>query len=53
MIMYDANNDVRQILTNGQTLPEPGPQVGALVVRAIGGRMGRRRLSGQHRRVSR
>ena len=25
VIMYNANNDVRQILTNGQTLPEPGP----------------------------
>ena len=24
-IMYNANNDVRQILTNGQTLPEVGP----------------------------
>jgi hypothetical protein len=27
VIMYDANNDVRQILTNGQTLPEMGPQL--------------------------
>ncbi len=25
VIMYNANNDVRQILTNGQTLPEVGP----------------------------
>jgi hypothetical protein len=25
--MYNANNDVRQILTNGQTLPEVGPQL--------------------------
>src|SRR3954469_18628983 len=27
VIMYNANNDVRQILTNGQTLPEVGPQL--------------------------
>ena len=27
VIMYNANNDVRQILTNGQTLPETGPQL--------------------------
>jgi len=27
VIMYNANNDVRQILTNGQTLPEMGPQL--------------------------
>jgi hypothetical protein len=25
--MYNANNDVRQILTNGQPLPEMGPQL--------------------------
>src|SRR5262249_55081886 len=27
VIMYNANNDVRQILTNGQPLPEVGPQL--------------------------
>jgi len=27
VIMYNANNDVRQILTNGQTLPEVGPRL--------------------------
>jgi hypothetical protein len=27
VIMYNANNDVREILTNGQTLPEVGPQL--------------------------
>jgi hypothetical protein len=27
VIMYNANNDVRQILTNGQTLPEVGPSL--------------------------
>ena len=27
VIMYNANNDVRQILTNGQALPELGPQL--------------------------
>jgi hypothetical protein len=27
VIMYNANNDVRQILTNGQTLPTPGPDL--------------------------
>ena len=27
VIMYNANNDVRQILTNGQRLPEVGPQL--------------------------
>jgi hypothetical protein len=27
VIMYNANNDVRQILTNGQTLPELGPNL--------------------------
>ena len=27
VIMYNANNDVRQILTNGQALPEMGPQL--------------------------
>ncbi len=27
VIMYNANNDVRQILTNGQELPEVGPQL--------------------------
>jgi hypothetical protein len=27
VIMYNANNDVRQILTNGQKLPEMGPQL--------------------------
>src|SRR5215813_9767972 len=27
VIMYNANNDVRQILTNGQTLPVVGPQL--------------------------
>ena len=27
VIMYNANNDVRQILTNGQSLPEVGPQL--------------------------
>jgi hypothetical protein len=27
VIMYNANNDVRQILTNGQPLPEPGPEL--------------------------
>ncbi|MEP6962630.1 MAG: hypothetical protein ABI995_11170 [Acidobacteriota bacterium] len=27
VIMYNANNDVRQILTNGQALPEVGPQL--------------------------
>lgn len=27
VIMYNANNDVRQILTGGQTLPEIGPQL--------------------------
>ena len=27
VIMYNANNDVRQILTNGQTLPEVGPEL--------------------------
>jgi len=27
VIMYNANNDVRQILTNGQPLPEMGPQL--------------------------
>jgi hypothetical protein len=27
VIMYNANNDVRQILTNGQTLPTVGPQL--------------------------
>ena len=27
VIMYNANNDVRQILTNGQTLPEVGPDL--------------------------
>lgn len=27
VIMYNANNDVRQILTNGQTLPPVGPQL--------------------------
>src|SRR5579862_5917800 len=27
VIMYNANNDVRQILLNGQTLPEMGPQL--------------------------
>ena len=27
VIMYNANNDVRQILTNGQPLPEQGPQL--------------------------
>ena len=27
VIMYNANNDVRQILMNGQTLPEVGPEL--------------------------
>jgi hypothetical protein len=27
VIMYNANNDVRQILTNGQTPPEVGPEL--------------------------
>jgi hypothetical protein len=27
VIMYNANNDVRQILTNGQTLPKVGPEL--------------------------
>jgi hypothetical protein len=27
VILYNANNDVRQILTNGQTLPTVGPQL--------------------------
>ena len=27
VIMYNANNDVRQILTNGQPLPQVGPQL--------------------------
>jgi hypothetical protein len=27
VILYNANNDVRQILTNGQTLPEVGPEL--------------------------
>ena len=27
VIMYNANNDVRQILTNGQALPTAGPQL--------------------------
>ncbi len=27
VIMYNANNDVRQILTNGQALPEVGPEL--------------------------
>ncbi len=27
VIMYNANNDVRQILTNGQALPEVGPDL--------------------------
>ena len=27
VIMYNANNDVRQILTNGQSLPEVGPEL--------------------------
>jgi len=27
VIMYNANNDVRQILTNGQPLPEVGPEL--------------------------
>jgi hypothetical protein len=27
VIMYNANNDVRQILTNGQTLPQVGPEL--------------------------
>jgi hypothetical protein len=27
VIMYNANNDVRQILTNGQPLPQMGPQL--------------------------
>jgi hypothetical protein len=27
VILYNANNDVRQILTNGQPLPEVGPQL--------------------------